>query len=145
MQIVVVSNKTGTQVQLQKCIIKPLRETTKDQNFTFGTCAEALRFESNVNAHPLEYLTALYAPKSEDLEAEGIEYSVIEDVINSSVDEGENQSLTLEEKLSALAKELEENNKKDALQLIAKEMKLENYEDLNKGPLAELIASHTDF
>ncbi|EKO3439466.1 hypothetical protein NTE19_003358 [Vibrio fluvialis] len=131
MQIVIVTNNSGIRLNHMGKRIKSLRDVKGDQQFSFKTCVEALAFEKFLNDHAAKGLKAVYSPAAEDLEKEGI-------VIKT---EETGEGVISDEAIKALAAELEANNNKDALLALAAEMKLEDYESLNKGPLAELIAT----
>ncbi|WP_070964998.1 hypothetical protein [Vibrio sonorensis] len=138
MQIVVVTNMTGYQVRIGAMLIKPLRETTKEQSFSFTSCKDALAFVEAVKKTGHAGLVAAYAPSDKDLEAEGIK-------LVKTQDDGAlkpNGELTLEQKQAQLVKELMEKSKSE-LEKMAEDMKLEDWKGLNKEPLAELIAANT--
>ncbi|MDC5753614.1 hypothetical protein [Vibrio europaeus] len=140
MQIVVLTNRTGLQMTLMGQAIKSLRETVKDQQFGFDTCRKALDFEKAVNNLGYSGLKAVYSPSEEDLKEEGITLEKTEDGGSLSTT-GE---LTEEQKRQELAKKLFDDNTKPQLEKMAEDMKLEGWEQLNKQPLAELIAAHTE-
>ncbi len=140
MQVVVLTNRTGLQMTLMGKQIKSLRETVKEQQFDFGTCRDALKFEKTINDMKKPGLKAAYSPSAEDLEEEGITLVVTQE-------DGDLQSdgeLTLEQKRQQYAQKLYDENNKPVLEKMAEDMKLEGWQDLNKKPLAELIAAHSE-
>lgn len=131
MQTVIVTNNSGIKLNLMGKKIKPLREHKGDQSFTFPTCAKAFEFEKAINGHPAKALKALYSPSEDDLKAEGYTVDMSGDATDGS---------GLDTKIAELAAKLEADNSKPELQALAESMALTDYADLNKGPLAELIA-----
>ena len=121
-------------------VIKPLRETVDDQHFDFETCSSALAFEKAVNDHGYSGLRAVYSPDEDDLKGEGISLQKTDDG-NSLNADGE---LSEKQKRQELAKKLADENSKPELAKMAEKMKLEGWQQLNKEPLAELIAAHTE-
>ena len=75
--VVVVTNRTGHAFTITGCRIKPLRETTQDQEFPFETENTAQEFTDAVNEKEIIGLSALFAG-DESKEPELVEGELIE-------------------------------------------------------------------
>jgi len=124
MNTVVVMNASGTRLMLMGRVIRPLRETTEDQEFQFSDPYEAIAFTDSINSRNTRGMSALYA---------GIEVAEpVEEI------EPVKPVETVEIVDVELMKELKAKSVKE-LKAMCKKLGISGYSALNEAELIALI------